>query len=142
MAYDSPRQTRRREKLRELLAEFGGQSQVALEIGTPKSHLSAILAGRRGVGDELAQKLEQTYAKPPGWMDSDGPAATVPPELVELAAVIEQLSPDRREWALLTLREMTKLAREMVASENPVTGNDAPSQELERSGSSLRRRAA
>jgi transcriptional regulator with XRE-family HTH domain len=69
-------------------------------------------------------------------------ATTVPTELVELAAVIEQLSPERQEWAMLTLREMTKLAREMVASENPVSAKDESAPELQPSSSSLRRKAA
>ena len=66
---ESPRRKRRRENLIRLLNEFGGPTQVALESGTPKSHFSALVAGRRGVGDELAQKLEETYSKPPGWFD-------------------------------------------------------------------------
>jgi phage repressor protein C with HTH and peptisase S24 domain len=53
----------------ELLAEAGGPTQVELETGTPKSHLSAITGGRRGVGDELAAKLEAAYNKPTGWFD-------------------------------------------------------------------------
>ena len=67
---ESPRRQRRKMQLVSLIAEYGGASQVARESGTPKSHLSAIVAGRRGVGDELAKKLEGIYAKPEGWFDA------------------------------------------------------------------------
>lgn len=66
---ESPRKIRRRMKLSELLRENGGAAQVARESGTPKSHFSAILNGRRGVGDALAAKLESIYNKPDGWFD-------------------------------------------------------------------------
>lgn len=76
MANDSPRQTRRRANLKALLGEdVGAQAQLADEIGTPRSHLSAILASRRGVGDTLAAKIEQHFGKPAGWLDSDHAAA-------------------------------------------------------------------
>lgn len=69
MTNGSPRQERRREKLRQLVKENGGQALVAAEVGTPKSHISAILAGRRGIGDELAHKIERRFELPPGWFD-------------------------------------------------------------------------
>ena len=67
---ESPRRQRRKMQLVSLIEEHGGASQVARESGTPKSHLSAMVAGRRGVGDELAKKLEGIYAKPEGWFDA------------------------------------------------------------------------
>lgn len=66
---ESLRRARRRKRLEELLSEFGGAAQVARESGTPKSHFSAMLAAKRGLGDELAEKLEILYAKPRGWFD-------------------------------------------------------------------------
>lgn len=69
MSESSPRQQRRREKLIQLLAEIGGPTQAETDTGTPRSHFSAISAGRRGVGDALAHKLERCYGKPPGWFD-------------------------------------------------------------------------
>lgn len=117
MTNGSPRQVRRRENLRKLIGEeAGAQAQLALDIGTPKSHLSAILAGRRGVGDALAQKIEQHFALPPGWMDSaDGEA--LPPDFTELVADINTLPPKLREWVLTNVREAVKLAREMITEE-------------------------
>lgn len=72
MVSDTPRQARRRANLRALLGEdVGAQAELAREIHTPKSHLSAILAGRRGIGDALAAKIERHYEKSAGWMDQD-----------------------------------------------------------------------
>lgn len=120
MAYDSPRQVRRRENLRRLLDENGGQAQVAREVDTPKSHFSAILAGRRGVGDELADKLERHFSKPPGWLDSEHSEAFLP-EVYEVAATLNALPPTQREWAL-------KIARDTIgalaAALNPPQAND------------------
>lgn len=67
---ESPRRLRRKAKLIDLLAEFGGATEVARATGTPKSHLSAMVSGARGLGDELAEKLEKKYGKPTGWFDS------------------------------------------------------------------------
>jgi hypothetical protein len=119
MTNGSPRQTRRRENLRSLIDQNGGQAQVALEIGTPKSHLSAILAGRRGVGDALAQKIEQHFALPPGWMDSSD-AEGLPPDVSGMLAEMNTLPPKWRDWVILNLRESLKLAHEMV-TEGAVT---------------------
>jgi plasmid maintenance system antidote protein VapI len=67
---DSPRKTRRRERLSEIIQDVGSASNLAKEINTPKSHISAILAGRRGLGDALAGKIERRYSKPSGWFDT------------------------------------------------------------------------
>lgn len=65
----SPRKIRRQERLITLLNMHGGATQVALESGTPKSHISAIVNGKRGMGDQLAAKLERRYGKVSGWFD-------------------------------------------------------------------------
>lgn len=65
----SPRKIRRQERLITLLDMHGGATQVALESGTPKSHISAIVNGKRGMGDQLAAKLERRYGKVSGWFD-------------------------------------------------------------------------
>lgn len=49
----------------------GGATQVAIESGTPKSHISALVNGTRAVGDKLAAKFEALYGKPIGWFDMD-----------------------------------------------------------------------
>ena len=67
---ESLRRIRRRTRLSQLVTVNGGVTMVANETGTPKSHISAMLAGKRGVGDVLASKLEGLYEMPPGWFDS------------------------------------------------------------------------
>ena len=71
MGDESIRRARRREKLRALLKDNGGAAAVAREVSTPKSYFSAILAGDRGLGDDLAEKLEVYFALPPGWFDQE-----------------------------------------------------------------------
>ncbi|WP_019578390.1 S24 family peptidase [Curvibacter lanceolatus] len=66
---ESPRRMRRRLRLIQLLAEVGGAAQAARESDTPTSHFSALVKGRRGLGDELAKKFEEVFHKPPGWFD-------------------------------------------------------------------------
>jgi hypothetical protein len=75
MEKESPRRARRRARLVTLLKEAGGPAQAERDTGTKKSHFSAMLSGRRGLGDDLAAKLEQHYKKPTGWFDAeDAPA--------------------------------------------------------------------
>ncbi|MGM9487915.1 hypothetical protein [Ideonella sp. YS5] len=66
---DSPRQNQRRAQLQRLIEEAGQAADLSRLSGTPNTHLSAILAGRRGIGDQLAAKLEAVMGKPAGWMD-------------------------------------------------------------------------
>src|SRR4051812_12734218 len=68
---ESPRRIRRRHSLEVLIAEVGDAATLARESGTPKSHISAVLKGRRGVGDDLAAKWEALYDKSPGWFDRE-----------------------------------------------------------------------
>lgn len=72
MERTSLRRARRHAKLIEIVREYeGGATALAARIGTPKSHISAMQAGRRGVGDDLAERIEAAAGKPPGWMDRD-----------------------------------------------------------------------
>jgi hypothetical protein len=70
----SPRRLRRQHNLERLIAEAGGASVLARDVGTPPSHISTLRSGKRGVGDELAAKLERRYRKPAGWMDEPPPS--------------------------------------------------------------------
>lgn len=70
-APESPRRLRRRIKLGELINFSGGASRVAQTSGTPKSHISALLSGKRGIGDVWAARVEKLYSLPLGWFDSD-----------------------------------------------------------------------
>lgn len=66
---ESPRRARRRARLILLVEEVGGPALMQRESGTPKSHISAMTSGSRGLGDDLAAKFEKLYLKPPGWFD-------------------------------------------------------------------------
>lgn len=126
MTNGSPRQVRRRENLRKLIDANGGQAQVALEIGTPKSHLSAILAGRRGIGDALAQKIEENFGLPAGALDSAAEAIGEP-EVAGMVAELGTLHPIQKRWVLLTLREALKVAREISVDGGSDANDDASS---------------
>ena len=74
------RHLRRRANLERLLAEFGGSRALAAIVDTPDAHISALRAGKRGIGDVLAAKLERRCEKPVGWMDQEHePLGPVPP---------------------------------------------------------------
>jgi plasmid maintenance system antidote protein VapI len=78
----SRRKLLRQANLETLISEAGGVTALAATVGTEKSYLSAITAGRRGVGDELAARLERCMGKSTGWMDqqhrSEGHQASEP----------------------------------------------------------------
>lgn len=117
MTNGSPRQLRRRANLRKLIGEeSGAQAQLALGIGTPKSHLSAILAGRRGIGDALAQKIEHHFSLPAGMLDSDPEMDDYPAEVGDVAAQIAALPDKQRDWVLRTVRDAIELARETITN--------------------------
>lgn len=76
--YTGPRVQRRLHWLKVLVAEGGGPTSVGAAVGTPPSHISAMTAGRRGVGDALADSLESAFGRPNGWMDRPIPEAEAP----------------------------------------------------------------
>lgn len=57
--------------LEHLVAGAGSARELSNKLrDTPDSHISALRAGKRGIGDALAAKLERAMGKPSGWMDS------------------------------------------------------------------------
>lgn len=73
----SPRHLRRRDNLQRLVDDFESIADLARAAETPRPHLSACLAGAKGIGDALAAKLEIAGAKAAGWMDEDHQPQTV-----------------------------------------------------------------
>jgi DNA-binding transcriptional regulator YdaS (Cro superfamily) len=59
-----------------VIREAGGASALAALIGTPKSHISAMQSGARGMGDALAAKIERKTERPVGWMDEEHDSQT------------------------------------------------------------------
>jgi hypothetical protein len=90
---DSPRQNQRRAQLQKLIEEAGHAADLSRLSGTPKTHLSAILAGRRGIGDQLAAKLEAVMGKPAGWMDQAAIAVTGYPAAAGEVTVLRAREP-------------------------------------------------
>lgn len=68
---ERPMRRVRRLRLDALIAAFGGATQLADLAGSQKTHLSAIQAGNRDVGDVLATKIEEATGQEFGWMDID-----------------------------------------------------------------------
>lgn len=67
---ERPFRKARRDRLALLIAEAGSATQLALISGTPKTHISAMLAGDKGIGDAICTKFESQFDKPLGWMDT------------------------------------------------------------------------
>lgn len=93
--HERPYRRNRRLHLRYLARKHKTDRALAEKLRTPAAHLSAMLAGTKNIGDELATRCEQLEGMHPGWMDE----ALTPPEL---AAIGEpgppvQLRPLRQE---------------------------------------------
>lgn len=90
-------------RLQTLIDEAGSTTALADLSGTPKSHISAMVHGARGVGDALADKLEQVMNKPRGWMDSTQQTSPSDLDWRTLAMLIADQCPDHllREQLLL-----------------------------------------
>lgn len=101
--YDGPRLARRQHWLSALVSAQGGPARVGLDLDTPASHISAMTSGKRGVGDEMADRIESVFNKPNGWLDrptdseSDqrvAPTATLDQAIELLGRAIES-APDK-----------------------------------------------
>lgn len=122
----SLRRRRRQQKLLELLSEIGGPTQAALVTGTPRSHFSAMSAGTRGLGDELAAKLEKAYDKPEGWFDQADSAWPFSPELF---ATVSSLNTDglvKLEGVMRAHLGMAQLVTEPIPERTAQPYRDQP----------------
>jgi phage repressor protein C with HTH and peptisase S24 domain len=74
-----PKERAYRENRRQWLSlwaeEAGGPRRLAELTDTVDTHITAILKGRRNVGDDLAEKLERKLGKAEGVMDFPAPGA-------------------------------------------------------------------
>ena len=86
----SPRQQRRRARLAAFFRDVATAAEVAQEIGTPASYLSAILGGSRGLGDAVAAKIEKAYELGEGWFDAE----EAPPLSADLMEKVKSLQPE------------------------------------------------
>ena len=91
------------------MVEAGGVVALGRLVGTPKSHISALAAGARGVGDGLAAKLEATMQKPAGWMDLD---SDLTEEAMEIGLLYDSISdPSEKETARAIFGAVLRNAR-------------------------------
>jgi phage repressor protein C with HTH and peptisase S24 domain len=72
--------------------EAGGPKRLAELSGTVDTHITAILKGRRNVGDDLAEKLERKLGKAEGLMDFPAPGAPQLADPSEYLPGFEQFS--------------------------------------------------
>lgn len=98
----------RRENLRLLAKEKGGQARLAEMLGMSLSYLGQIIGKNpvKGIGDAIARRVEKELELPHGWMDQAHSLSTMEPEiflravrLVEDAMNAERLGipdPDKR----------------------------------------------
>ena len=97
--------TNRRNNLRALVEQFGGQTELAKAVGTDPAYLSQILGDwkGRGLAPKLARRIEVALSKPLGWLDQAHDQKVIPaevslhgvkvsPESAQLAAEIEKLN--------------------------------------------------
>lgn len=130
--------TNRRNNLRALVEQLGGQVELAKAVGTDAAYLSQILGDwkGRGLGPKLARRIEVALSKPMGWLDQAHDQRPVPtevsvhgisvsPESAQLAAEIEKLSQPMRTalfqiiHALVAQQKISERS-ERSANRNPV----------------------
>lgn len=63
----------RRYWLARWVTDLGGPKAFAEAMGTVDTHVTAMIKGRRNVGDELASRIERKMGVDPGAMDSEPP---------------------------------------------------------------------
>lgn len=68
-----PYRLRRQEWLAYWLSRAGGPKALAIDLDSTDTHLTAMSKGRRNVGDELADKMEQRFELERGTMDASSP---------------------------------------------------------------------
>lgn len=95
------------------LVEKFGATNLAAEIGTPKSHISAVTAGTRGVGDDLAAKFDafavERLGVAQGWIDTDdeqpheAPFRDLDAFEAQLVTLFRKLPSDSHREHLLTM---------------------------------------
>ena len=89
-----PREQTRLNNLEILIAETGSAAKVAQLAGTSESYLSQVRRKMptqkgtpRGLGDELAARLEKGLGKPQGWMDEPHDDETVSSDTHQLVRI-------------------------------------------------------
>lgn len=116
----------RRERLKQLIEEFGGPGRLAQETGTVDTHLTTIVKGRRDVGDELATKLERKTGKPFGWMDALQPQGLSPMAL-DLAVLFDEIANQDVRQKLFSNVEGAVISQKATAQKAETSSHPADS---------------
>lgn len=95
----------RREKLLELIAEYGNIERVAALADQSASYLSQVKNQTRNMGNRVARSIEMGLGLPEGWMDiADSPPAT---DLVSQELLyFRRLTREQREAIVVILEAM------------------------------------
>lgn len=70
----------------------GSQRYLARIINTSETHLSDLIKGKRGLGDELKGRIEKAFSLPPDWLDREHPSSDV----AQLANSVPLLPSERK----------------------------------------------
>ena len=73
------------------------QDQVAEHLAIPRTGVSEIESGKRGVSAIELQKLARLYRRPVAWFTDDETDGAVPPDVVHLARTAGDLSVNDRQ---------------------------------------------
>lgn len=97
-----------------------GHRELAEKIGTATSYVSQVKTRHRNVGDDVAQRCEENFGLPNGWMDTleHGDAVVRSPaanyDLVSIAEteqamdLFKTLHPAFREYILMKMTELQR----------------------------------
>ena len=117
----------RRENLRLLAKQLGGQARLAEKLGKSEAQISALFSdnqqAKRNIGTRLARQIEQRLGKPHGWLDHqqkedyfDQDLLIKSVELVEGALRAERLEVSPEKRARLYFEALKRLRAGLVDS--------------------------
>lgn len=99
-----PIRTTRAHWLTQWMAAAGGPKAFSDVVEIVDTHLIAMAAGRRGIGDQLADRIEAKLQRQPGSMDRDPSAATsYSKEAGVVAAAIDNMADKEQVERVVTL---------------------------------------
>lgn len=108
----------RRIRLRQLIKEYGTQTELAKKLDIEQNYISRALHGKKGIGEDFAAALERATGKPAGWMSRlEKPGADWPFEFDR--STWDHLPPDKRHQLEEAFRQMISGAAADVAAQKP-----------------------
>lgn len=125
------RQERRRRSFTEIRTRYSTNAALseALGEGFSPSYVSQLLSGHRGIGDDVADKIEDRLSLETGWLDQDRDATSKKDKLAARLASADDATRALVEMALScpdeplpeglspTLRTMVEMVRTAIAND-------------------------